>query len=160
MEHFHSSPRVLLNKLLAYLKPNGILAITVPNAGNLRKRIHLMLGKTNYTRFPYFYWYPGKWAGHIREYVRGDLMQLNDLLGLELLELSSYHLQLDVLGPVGRQAFTLLSSMWPGVRDSWMLIARKPEGWRPAVAPSDEQFRAAFGSQYYSYSSETMDWEA
>src|SRR5665648_588377 len=58
LEHLHSSPRVLLNNLLQYVKPNGIMVITVPNAANLRKRIHLLLGKTNYNKYNYYYWYP------------------------------------------------------------------------------------------------------
>ena len=40
-EHFHSSPRIVLNHLLSNLKTEGYLIISVPNAANLRKRISI-----------------------------------------------------------------------------------------------------------------------
>ena len=159
MEHLHSSPRVLLNKLLECVKPGGILAITVPNAANLRKRIHLMMGKTNYNKFDYFYWYPGMWNGHVREYVRNDLFLLNEYLGLELLELDTYNLQLDVLPAYARKPFAAFATLFPGVRDSWMLVARKPENWTPKYAPNPKQFDKAFGGQYFDYKAADFDWK-
>ena len=159
VEHLHSSPRVLLNKLLQCVKPGGILAITVPNAANLRKRLHLLMGKTNYNQFEYFYWYPGMWNGHVREYVRRDLFLLNQYLGLELLELSGYSLQLDRLPGYARKPFNVITSLCPDVRDSWMLIARKPEDWTPLFKPDEEQFKAAFGRQYFDYANAEFDWE-
>ena len=45
IEHLHNSPRSLLESLIEKLKYNGILFITVPNAGNIRKRINLLIGK-------------------------------------------------------------------------------------------------------------------
>lgn len=159
IEHLHSSPRVLLNKLLCYVRPGGIFVITVPNAANLRKRIHLLLGRTNYNRFEYFYWYPGLWHGHVREYVQKDLLLLSEYLRLELLELSTYHLQLDRLPVAARQLFVGFSVLAPGTRDSWMLIARKPLDWKPRFKPSPEEFEGAFGSQYYDYTSTEFEWE-
>jgi SAM-dependent methyltransferase len=159
IEHLHSSPRSILNKLLPYLKPRGILSITVPNAANLRKRIHLLLGKTNYNRFEYFYWYPGLWQGHIREYVKNDLLLLNKFLGLKLIELTSYHLQLDALPQRARELFVGFTYFFPGCRDSWMLIARKPPDWQPRFKPNPKQFENAFGNQYYDYSNADFDWE-
>lgn len=158
LEHLHVSPRALLNKLLHYVKPGGIMVITVPNAANLRKRIHLLLGKTNYNPYTYYYWYPGLWRGHIREYVRNDLILLNQFLGLELLELTTYHLQLDVLPAWARPLFVALSNFVPGFRDSWMLISRKPENWQPRSEPDSEQFNRAFGGQYFDYSKANFDW--
>ncbi len=159
IEHLHSSPRSLLNKLLTYIRPGGILAITVPNAANLRKRLYLLLGKTNYSRFPYFYWYPGQWHGHVREYVRKDLLLLNEYLRMDLLELTTYHLQLDALLPFFRKPFIGFSWFFPGIRDSWILVCRKPLDWKPQFEPSGEQFEKAFGNQYYDYSKDDFVWE-
>ena len=39
IEHLHESPKELLLSLLALLKDDGILFITVPNAGNIKKRL-------------------------------------------------------------------------------------------------------------------------
>ena len=159
IEHFHSSPRSTLNKLLMYVRPGRILAITVPNAANLRKRMHLLVGKTNYSRFDYYYWYPGIWRGHVREYVKNDLILLTKFLGLDLLELSTYHLQLDVLPAIARRLFIIFSKVFPGTRDSWILICRKPVDWKQRLEPNSDEFKYAFGNQYYDYSKANFDWE-
>ncbi len=158
LEHFHSSPRVILNKLITCLKPGGILAITVPNAANLRKRLHLLMGKTNYNRYDYFYWYPGFWNGHVREYVKDDLVQMNNFIGMELIELSSYHLQLDVLPGILRAPYKFMTNFMPGVRDSWMLVTKKPDDWVEHLTPTQEQIDKALGWHYFDQSKYDYDW--
>ena len=76
IEHLHNSPRSILLALLEALKDEGVLLITVPNAGNIRKRLDLLRGKTNLPPFSQYYWHPDPWRGHVREYVHGDLEQL------------------------------------------------------------------------------------
>ncbi len=69
LEHLHDSPRDLLNDLLEIVKPDGLLFVTVPNAVNIKKRINVLLGKTNMHDFGSYYWYPGPWRGHNRECI-------------------------------------------------------------------------------------------
>ena len=85
IEHLHNSPRPLLISLIENLKDDGILLITVPNAGNIRKRIDLLIGKTNLPNFSDYYWSKDPWRGHVREYVYNDLKQLSDFLDLKLI---------------------------------------------------------------------------
>jgi 2-polyprenyl-3-methyl-5-hydroxy-6-metoxy-1,4-benzoquinol methylase len=160
LEHFHSSPRILLNKLLECLKPGGLLITTVPNAANIRKRLHLAVGKTNYNRYDYFYWYPGPWNGHVREYVKNDLVLLNKYLKLEEVSLTSYHLQLDALPAFLRKPFVALSHLMPGARDSWMLVSRKPSDWTSQTVPSKEQIKSSLGWHYFDMSKYEYDWES
>ena len=75
LEHLHRLPKILLQSAVRIVKPGGTLVVEVPNAANLRKRLGLLLGHTNYAPFqeysdspPYLY--------HIREYTVGDLSQL------------------------------------------------------------------------------------
>ena len=75
LEHFHDSPKKILEGSLRLLKPGGKLIIEVPNAANLRKRFNLLRGKTNYPDYNSFYSIE-KWNGHIREYVYDDLRTL------------------------------------------------------------------------------------
>ena len=152
LEHFHSSPRILLNKLLCYLKTDGYLIISVPNAANLRKRLHLLVGKTNYNRYDYFYWYPGMWNGHVREYVKLDLELLNKYLKLNLAELSSYHLQLDVLPYMLRKPYQFFSNFIPSIKDTWMLVSQKPKNWKTQYIPSTQQKRESLGWHYFDLS--------
>ena len=91
LEHLHDSPRELLNDLAELIKPNGLLFITVPNDINIRKRLAVLMGKTNLPNFATYYWYPGPWRGHVREYVKNDLKMLCEFLGFKINELHSCH---------------------------------------------------------------------
>ena len=131
IEHLHDSPRELLVSLAEQLRPEGYLLITVPNGGNIRKRLDLLRGRTNFPRFASFYWLPGPWRGHVREYVRGDLQSLARFLQFKLVELRSYHHMIDVLPRPLRPWYRAVTSLFPGWRDSWLLLLQKPKGWEP-----------------------------
>jgi len=131
LEHLHDSPREVLNSLLALVKPGGLFFMTVPNAVNIRKRIAVLLGRTNLPPFEDYYWYPGPWRGHVREYTRADTVKLADVLGLEVVELRSCHHMLRRVPAVARPIYLALTRVFPAWRDSWMLVARKPTGWTP-----------------------------
>jgi SAM-dependent methyltransferase len=143
IEHLHDSPRELLNNLLELTKPGGLLFITVPNAVNIRKRIAVLFGKTNLTDFEEYYWHPDPWRGHIREYVKDDLVKLSKYLNLEVLEIRSCdHMLEDRLSSVTRPIYLFLTSMFRGWKDSWLLVAKKKEGWQPRkTLPQAELFR-------------------
>ena len=132
LEHLHDSPRDLLNGLLEFLKPGGLIFVTVPNAANIRKRIYLLCGKTNLPDFCTFFWSPGRWRGHVREYVRSDLVLLSRYLDLQVLELRSCDHMLAKL-PVGivRSIYLIATHFFRGWKDSWLLVAKKPEHWIP-----------------------------
>ena len=57
-------------------------------------------------------------------------------MGLRVLELTSYHYMIHKfprwVWPLWRAATALV----PGWRDSWLLIAQKPEGWSAPEPPS------------------------
>jgi SAM-dependent methyltransferase len=136
LEHLHDSPRELLNRLLELLSPRGLLLITVPNAVNVRKRLAVLCGKTNLPPFSSYFWYQGQWRGHIREYVRSDLIQLAEFLDLEILELRGCDHMLDKVPPILLRPYLLLTRYFDSLKDSWLLVARKKEGWRPAAEPA------------------------
>jgi SAM-dependent methyltransferase len=135
LEHLHESPRLLLNDLLRRLRDGGLLLVTVPNAVNLRKRLAVLAGRTNYPPFDEFFWYPSTWRGHVREYTRGDLESLVRFMELERVELRACHHKIDRLPGWARGLFRLITWLGPGWRDTWMLVARKPAGWTPPEAP-------------------------
>ena len=136
LEHLHNSPRDLLNSLLGLVKPAGLLFVTVPNAVNIRKRIDVLRGRTNLPNFEGYFWYPGQWRGHIREYTRGDLVQLSEFLSLQTLELGNRHHMLERLNPALRPAYRLVTRVFPNFSDSLLLVAKKPPGWKPRTALS------------------------
>lgn len=145
IEHLHNSPRELFNELVALIKTDGYIFLTVPNAANLRKRLAVMFGQTNHPPYETYYWYPDPWRGHVREYVKDDLRKLSEYLGLEIVELRSSHHMLKVLPPLLRKPFVFLTHFFPGWRDSWLLVAKKPKGWVPKKELSKEEYLDVMG---------------
>ena len=137
VEHLHDSPRELLNDLVGLIKPDGLLFITVPNAGNIRKRLAVLMGGSNYPDIEYFYWTRGRWRGHVREYVRADLLSLADYLDLAVIELRACDHMLRRLPAAIRPAYRAVTGLLPGLKDTWALVCRKRHGWAPrrSVAP-------------------------
>lgn len=131
VEHLHDSPRDLLNDLVGLLRAGGYLLITVPNAVNIRKRLDVLRGRTNYPPYDSFYWYPGPWRGHVREYVRGDLERLAGYLGLELVELRGCDHILYKLPRMARPLYRAVTGVFPALKDTWLFLARRPEEWSP-----------------------------
>jgi len=131
IEHLHDSPREVLNDLVELLRPRGYLFITVPSAVNIRKRLDVLFGRTNLPRYDTFYWYPGPWRGHVREYTRGDLEALSRYLDVDCVELHPCHHMLNVVPRGLRIAYRAVTFAFPSWRDSWCLVARKPENWKP-----------------------------
>jgi SAM-dependent methyltransferase len=155
LEHLHDSPRDLLNDLLELATPTGLLFVTVPSAVNIRKRVNVLLGKTNLPPFEGYYWYPGPWRGHIREYVRDDLLKLCEYLNLEVLELRNCDHMLRVLPRAYRPVYLFITKFFPGWKDSWLLVARKQQEWRPRkTLPQDELGRILGKSTSYRYQAE------
>ena len=142
IEHLPGSPRELLLAVLEQVRDGGYLLVTVPNAGNIRKRLALLRGGTNYPAFPDFYWRPGRWRGHVREYVRGDLALLCRYLALERVELRAVDHIVFRLPPWLRPGYRLLTALFPGWKDSWQLVARKPAGWTPRRSLPPDELRA------------------
>lgn len=145
LEHIHDSPRELLNQLLVGLKEGGYLFVTVPNLANIRKRLDIMRGKTNLARYDLYYWYRGPWRGPQREYVRGDLEAMCSNLGLEIIELKGVHHMLQRVPRIALVPYKLMTSLFPDWRDSWLMVARKPQGWTPKDTLSDSEFAAIYG---------------
>lgn len=125
LEHLQDSPRILLNNLLELTKENGIILITVPNAVNIKKRIKVLFGRTNLPDFNSYYNYSGPWRGHIREYVRNDLIQLCKNLKLDIEELRGCDHMLHKMPKNIRYPYCLLTKYLDGWKDSLLLVGRK-----------------------------------
>ena len=131
IEHLHNSPRELLSSLVEIIKPCGYIFISVPNAVNIRKRLFVLFGKTNMPSYKLFYWSYGVWRGHVREYVKDDLIKLSEYLGVHVLELRGADHMLHKLPNFIIPFYKSITTIFPGWKDSWILTARKPKNWRP-----------------------------
>ena len=131
LEHIHDSPRELLNDLLERTTPEGLLFITVPNQVNIKKRLEVLMGRTNLTAYETFYWSDIPWRGHVREYVRDDLEKLAEYLNLDVLELRGVDHMLQKIPSVTRPPYRLATALFNDWKDSWLMVARKKKGWTP-----------------------------
>ena len=133
IEHLHESPKDILLSLIGLLKDDGIVFITVPNAGNIKKRLSLLSGGTNLPRFEAYYWYPGLWRGHIREYVYSDLIQLSHFLDLEIELIKGCDHMLENVPSWLIPLYKFVTRFFPKWKDSWVLVARKKPNWSPVL---------------------------
>jgi SAM-dependent methyltransferase len=85
LEHWHSSPKPLFREIVRVLKPGGHLILAGPNAVNLRKRLLLPFGVSNYANLEYWY-HEGDpvYRGHVREPILRDLQRMLEWNGFEL----------------------------------------------------------------------------
>ena len=145
LEHLHDSPRELVNDLIELVRPEGYFFATVPNAVNIRKRLAVLLGRTNYPAFDSYYWFPGQWRGHVREYVRADLVRLCTHLNVQVCELRSCHHMLKKVPKVLRPLYLGLTCVFTGWRDSWLLVAQKPKDWVAKREIPEDRLEAVLG---------------
>lgn len=74
LEHING-PRKTLREIHRVLKRNGILIITTPNVANLKNRVHLFAGRSNYSDLRLYY-NSERFFGHIREYTLSEIEQM------------------------------------------------------------------------------------
>lgn len=141
LEHLHESPRSVLTQLFERTADGGYLFVTVPNAVNARKRAAVLGGRTNLPSFPSYYWSEEPWRGHVREYVRDDLRDLAGFLQVEIVELRGTHHLSHRLPTAVRIPYLLATKPFDGLRDTWLLVARKPSGWQPSTRPDPDLAR-------------------
>jgi SAM-dependent methyltransferase len=146
LEHLKDSPRELLNDLVGRLKPGGLLYVTVPNAVNLRKRIEVLRGRTNYPKYSSYYWAMNEYRGHIREHVLDDLLQLASFLRLEVVEATHYNHFWHAVPRRLQTGVRILCTLVPSLCDSCALVSRKPSKWAPNDRLSDKDLHAAMNS--------------
>ena len=138
IEHFPDSPHELLVQLIGLLKPGGYLYISVPNAVNLRKRLLVLSGRTNYPRFAAYYWSGKLWRGHKREYVKQDLELLCTYLGLQSVLLRGEHHRLDALPRWSQGLYRFTVGRIDSFRETLSLIGQKGWEWKRGEITAEE----------------------
>lgn len=147
IEHLHESPRALLNAAGEQLKTGGVLAVVMPNAVNLRKRLSVLRGRTNYPGVDQFFLSPGGWRGHVREYTLGEIARLCELAGLRVESATGFEGNAwDQLRGVRLRAYLALARRVPTLCSALLVVARKPPGWAPRPADPEAFRRSLAGS--------------
>jgi 2-polyprenyl-3-methyl-5-hydroxy-6-metoxy-1,4-benzoquinol methylase len=130
IEHWHHSPKRLLHRLMAALKPGGRMVIGGPNCVNLRKRVTVPFGVGKWSTMTD--WYEQEtFRGHVREpdvtdmrYIGRDI-RLRDIkiIGRNWLGYESRHGWVRTLTPL---ADSLLRS-FPSLCSDLYLVGTKPK---------------------------------
>jgi 2-polyprenyl-3-methyl-5-hydroxy-6-metoxy-1,4-benzoquinol methylase len=129
IEHLHNSPRRLLQKLVAALRPGGVLVIGTPNCVNLRKRITTPLGIGKWSLMSEWYDAP-TFRGHVREpdvkdlqYIAKDLGLADwEIIGRNWLGYTSRFALVRVLTPIADRVLRLRPSLCANL----YLVGRRP----------------------------------
>ena len=135
IEHLHTSPREYLNTAFNFAKVGGIVVLTVPNSVNFRKRLSVLFGKTNYPPIDGFFYSGLHWRGHVREYTLSEAAYIIKQAGGDILVNKTYHSALHKKISIAsiRYIYRCLTFLVPTLRDGILIIARKPENWKPLL---------------------------
>jgi SAM-dependent methyltransferase len=130
IEHLHESPRGLLNSIGTFTRPGGLIVIVMPNSVNLRKRLSVLMGRTNYSPIDLFFNSVGDWRGHVREYTLRETEYICRESGFEILSSRTFENQAhQKLPPPLKQLYILLGNIIPTFRTGLLVICKKPESW-------------------------------
>ncbi|CAN5652385.1 hypothetical protein BH23GEM9_BH23GEM9_22570 [soil metagenome] len=147
IEHLHSSPRDLLNMAGQALKDEGLLCVTMPNSVNLRKRLAVLVGRSNYPPVNQFFYSTGTWRGHVREYTLRETVYVCEAAGFDVLSASGFEaLAFDKMPKVAAEVYSRAIRLLPGCGSGICVVARKPRGWIPARIDSASYRKAAAAS--------------
>jgi SAM-dependent methyltransferase len=143
IEHLHDSPREFLNTMGRYLKSEGLIVVYMPNSVNLRKRLSVLRGRTNYNPVEELYFSPGAYRGHVREYTLSETVYICEQTGFDVLHSNTLeHLAHSKLKFPLREIYLVLGNLIKSFRSGLLVIARKPADWVPAEI-DEEKYRMA-----------------
>jgi SAM-dependent methyltransferase len=146
IEHLHESPRNILNTAGSFLRTDGLICVTMPNSVNLRKRLSVLRGLSNYPPIDQFFHCCGRWRGHVREYTLGETVYICKMAGYEVLTATTFEeIAYDRLGGLVLQLYLLLCQIIPTCRSALCVIARKPKNWTP-VKEDAKAYREAIAT--------------
>lgn len=142
IEHLHETPRNLLNNAGLLVREGGYLFVTMPNAVNLRKRLSVMMGKSNYPAVEMLYHCIGPWRGHVREYTLVEQEYILRTSGFAICFSSTYHGMVDgkLMPKFLKYLYKGVCCFFPSMRENIATVAQKPHGWK-LIREDPEAFR-------------------
>jgi 2-polyprenyl-3-methyl-5-hydroxy-6-metoxy-1,4-benzoquinol methylase len=132
LEHLHGRVSTVVGCMVEALRPGGFLILSGPNAVNLRKRVMVPLGRSNWSSFDSWF-IPGPFRSHVREPTVSDFQAIAERLSLHDAQILGRNwLGYERLGQTRRGWYvaTVLDRVlrrWPQLSSNIYLIARKPQ---------------------------------
>jgi SAM-dependent methyltransferase len=84
LEHWHNSPKNLFHEIERILKPGGFVFFATPNSVNIRKRLWVLMGKSNLPKVEDWYGELPYWRGHVREPTIKELVEIFNWNGFKV----------------------------------------------------------------------------
>ena len=91
VEHIPHTPRQLLERLTALLKPGGVLVMDTPNLAYLYHRLALLEGRSIFAPLPGQYYTELPFEGHHREYTISEVEWMLKAVGHEILSIETFN---------------------------------------------------------------------
>jgi hypothetical protein len=137
----------MMNYMGEYLRPGGILVVVMPNSVNLRKRLFVLMGRTNYPPLDQMYYSVDGYRGHVREYTLQETAYLCAISGFQVLESRTFeHIAQQKLPPALCRLYQLFGNIATALRSGLVVVARKPDSWRPLPEDRARYFAAISGA--------------
>jgi SAM-dependent methyltransferase len=128
VEHLHHDVRTVIHSMHDALRPGGVLVIAVPNAVNIRKRLAVPMGRSNWPAFSEWYG-PRVYHAHVHEPTVSELRLIADDLRLGDVEILGRNwLGLSSRSPVRRRMTRMLDMTlrrYPALCSSIYLIGQR-----------------------------------
>ena len=143
IEHLHETPRLIMNSAVSKLRPGGLLLVIMPNSVNLRKRMDVIRGESNYPDLEQVFWSSVPWRGHVREYTLSETKRLFKLMRLEIVRSFTFHSMLEtrIKNSIIKFVYKIVTSLVPNARDSILVLGKKPPRWEPVQADEEKFLR-------------------
>ena len=127
IEHLPYPPYLILQRIMTFLQPDGILFLTTPNGSRVRNILYLLAGKPVLDNFRYAA--AGEALGHQQEYVLPQLMWQLEKAGLVALFAKQYDDGWKGASLAAQASHLLLKpiNVFPQLRSGLMIAARRPE---------------------------------
>lgn len=148
IEHLHESPREIINSAFSLLKDKRIIVIEMPNAVNLRKRISVLFGRTNYCPVQGFFHSKDLWRGHVREYTLSETEYILKECGGTIILSKTFHnhVNLKIRSKVLKMVYYIITSLVKDLKDGILVIAKKPVGWRKKEYSREKEYQSLQGT--------------
>lgn len=125
IEHLPQPPYVVFQRIMRFLKPNGLLFVTTPNGSRVRNILYMLAGKAVLDNFRYPA--PGRSLGHQQEYVLPQLIWQLEKAGMVPIFAEQYDDGWKGATQVAHISHLLLKSanVFPHLRSGLMIAARR-----------------------------------
>jgi 2-polyprenyl-3-methyl-5-hydroxy-6-metoxy-1,4-benzoquinol methylase len=126
IEHMPHPPYIVFQRIMKFLKPDGILFLTTPNGSRVRNILYMLVGRQVLDNFRYPA--PGEALGHQQEYILPQLMWQLKRAGMVAISAEQYDDGWEGASLAARIAHVLErpANFFPHLRDGLMIVARRP----------------------------------